>query len=329
MNNTIFLKLYTEGLLSEDSFEKIKLQQTNRLFSLHWEIKTLLYLGVLLLTAGLGVLVYKNIETIGHQIILLFIALIFISSFYYCLKTKLTYSTGRVASPNVIFDYLLILGCLSFIIFIGYLQYQYGIFGNRYGIASFIPMLLLFFSAYYFDHLGVLSMGITNLAAWMGITVTPLQILKANDFNSETIILTGLLLGILLIAAALLSAKKNFKKHFKFTYINFGMHILFISCLAAMFHFENLYLIFFLLLAGISWYFYLKAISERSFYFILVTTLYAYIGVSYLFIRLLDLIDNFGIASLYLGMIYFIGSAIGLVIFLINMNKKIKSHDRV
>ncbi len=329
MNYELFSKWYAEGLLSEDSFQKIKNQQTNRLFSLHWEIKTLLYLGVLLLTGGLGILVYKNIDTIGHQFILLFIALVCVGSFYYCFKRKLPFSTSRVASPNIVIDYLLILGCLSFIIFIGYLQFQYTIFGNHYGLATFIPMLLLFFSAYYFDHLGVLSMGITNLAAWMGIAVTPLQILKANDFNSETIILAGLLLGTLLIAAAILSDKKDLKRHFKFTYTNFGIHILFISCLSAMFHFEHVYFLWFLLLAGISWYFYLKAIADRSFYFMLVSTLYAYIGISYVFIRLLDMMGSFGMASLYFGIIYFIGSAIGLVIFLINMNKKIKANDRI
>ena len=329
MNNELFAKLHAEGLLSEDSFQKIKQHQANRLFSLHWEIKTLLYLGVLLLTGGLGILVYKNIDTIGHQIILLFIALVCIGSFYYCFKSKLPFSTGRVVSPNVFFDYLLLLGCLSFIIFIGYLQYQYNVFGDRYGLASFIPMLLLFFSAYYFDHLGVLSMGITNLAAWMGITVTPLQILKANDFNCGTIILTGFLLGVLLNAAALLTYKKNLKRHFGFTYTNFGMHIIFISCLAALFHFENAYLQWVLFLAIISWYFYLKAMADKSFYFILVTTLYTYIGISYVFIRLLDMMGSFGMGSLYLGIIYFISSAIGLVLFLIKMNKKIKTHDRI
>ena len=57
MNNTLFSKLHDEGMLSEGSFQKIKLRATYDLFSLHWEIKTLLYLGVLLLTGGLGIFV--------------------------------------------------------------------------------------------------------------------------------------------------------------------------------------------------------------------------------------------------------------------------------
>ena len=329
MNNLLFTRLHEEGILSDGSFQKIKQQPSNVLFSLHWEIRTILYLGVLLLTGGLGVLVYKNIDSIGHQAILFFIALVCIGSFYYCFKNKFPFSTQRVAAPNVFFDYLLLLGCLSFIIFIGYLQYQYTVFGNRFGLATFIPMLVLFFTAYYFDHLGVLSMGITNLAAWMGIAVTPLKILEANDFNSDSIILTGLVLGVLLMVAAVFTGKKDLKKHFEFTYTNFGMHVLFISCLAAMFHFEDIYLLWFLLLAGIVWYFLRKALTERSFYMLLITTLYAYIGISYVFIRLLDAMGAFGIGSLYIGIIYFIASGIGLVLFLMNTNKKIKADDRI
>jgi hypothetical protein len=325
MDNSLFSKLHAEGLLSAGSLEKIKQRKADSLFSVHWEIKTLLYLGVLLLTGGLGILVYKHIDTIGHQFILLFIALVCIGSFYYCLKNRVSFSAEKVQSPNVLFDYLLLLGCLSFIIFIGYMQYQYNVFGNRYGLASFIPMLVLFFSAYYFDHLGVLSMGITNLAAWMGITVTPLQILKANDFNSGTIIITGLVLGALLIAAGLFTEHKKIKRHFEFTYTNFGVHILFISALAGMFHFEDIYLLWFVFLAGISLYFYLRAMKGKSFYLLLITTLYAYIALSYVFIRLLDNMGGITESILYIGLIYFIASGIGLVLFLINANKKIKS----
>src|ERR1700733_6710974 len=104
-------------------------------------------------------------------------------------------------------------------------------------------MIVLFFSAYFFDHLGLLSLAITNLAAWLGITVTPMQILQANDFNSNSLIITGLLLGLFIMILSIATHKKNIKKHFAFTYANFGTHILFISCLAAMFNFDRQYLL--------------------------------------------------------------------------------------
>jgi hypothetical protein len=295
------------------------------LLSVHWETKTLLYLGVLLLTSGLGILVYKNIDTIGHQAILFFIALICAGSFFYCIKNKLPFSVNKVEAPNVYFGYVLLLGCLTFISFIGYLQFAYNVFGNRYGLASFFPMLVLFCSAYYFDHLGVLSLAVTNLAAWLGITVTPMQLLKANDFDNSTIIFTGLFLGALLTALAFFTNKKSIKRHFEFTYSNFGMHVLFISCLAALFHFEITYLLWFLLLVALAYLFYRKAIDQKSFYFLLITTLYSYIGISYAVIRLLSAVNSLDMGAIYLGLLYFIGSGIGIVLFLIHTNKKLKS----
>ena len=154
MNIYIFKLLRQEASISDESFEKINAFKQKQLRSVHWEIRTILYLGVLLLTGGLGILVYKNLNTIGHKAILIFIALLCAGSFYYCLKNKLPFSAERVMAPNTYFDYVLLLGCLTFISFIAYLQFAYNVFGSRYGLASFLPMLLLFFSAYYFDHLG-------------------------------------------------------------------------------------------------------------------------------------------------------------------------------
>jgi Predicted membrane protein (DUF2157) len=322
MNIPLFEKLRTEGLINDASFEKIQADPSNKLLSVHWEIRTVLYLGVLLLTGGLGILVYKNIDTIGHQAILAFILAISIGCFAYCVNEKLPFSTGKVAAPNSFFDYIVLLGCLTFIIFIGYIQYQYKIFGDRYGLATFFPMLVLFFSAYYFDHLGVLSLAIANLGAWLGLTVTPLQLLQSNDFNSMTIIITGLLLGTFLIIIEELSSRKNIKKHFALTYANFGTHILFISCIAAVCQSEHHYLWWFLLLIAVAYYVYRKALQQRSFYFITIATIYTYIGLCYVVFQLL--IISAGDNGFNIGSLLFTGSTIGMLFFLREANKKLK-----
>ncbi|HEU4555705.1 MAG TPA: DUF2157 domain-containing protein [Chitinophaga sp.] len=326
MHSNLFERLYTAGLISEDSLRKVKAAAAGKLFSLHAELRITLYLGVLLLSTGLGILVYKHIDTIGHQVVLLFIAAVSAGCFYYCYKKTPPFSFNRVAAPAALSDYLLLLACLTFVSFIAYLQYQYAVFGNHLRLAGFIPLVVLFFSAYYFDHLGVLSLAITNLAAWMGIVVTPLHILRDNDFNSSTLIYTGLALGVLLVAAGEITYYKYIKKHFRFTYVNIGAHVLFIATLAAMFHFERVYYGWFLLLAALAAFFYWYALRQRSFYFMLILTLYGYIGVSDVVLHLLMKMDNSGMGALYLGLIYFIGSAIGLILLLIHLNKKIKQH---
>ena len=326
MNLTIFNRLHEEGLISDQSLERIENAGKAKLFSVHWELRTLLYLGVLLLTGGLGILIYRNIDSIGHQVILASIAVLCAACFVYCERKKLRFSFSKVESPNSIFDYILLLGCLLLLTFLTYLQVQYNTFGDKYGLATFIPMIILFFCAYYFDHLGVLAMAVTNLAAWMGIAITPLKIFRANDFADAQIIFAGLLLGVVLMLMARISTAKKIKPHFCFTYMNFGMNILFVSTLAGMFHFDAFYLLWLLPLAALVYYFYAKAVEMLSFYFILMVTLYAYVGAGYVVTRLI-LNDHFDFYSIVL--MYFIVSAVFMILFLIRMNKKLKSNDRL
>lgn len=326
MKLPVFEKLHSEGLVGDQSWEKVKKLEEKRLFSLHWELKTLLYLGVLLLSSGLGVLIYKNIETIGHRVVLFFIALIFCGCFFYCVRQKLPFSIEKVPAPNPFFDYILLLGCLSFVSFIAYLQFQYGTFGHAYGLATFIPMIVLLFSAYYFDHIGILSLAITNLAAWLGIAVTPMRILADNDFWNERLIYTGILLGLALILTGVLSQARNFKKHFEFTYLNFGVHLFFISSLAGLFS-QRFYGLWFLWIAGIAGLFYRQSLKRQSFYFLVCIFLYAYIAFSYAITRLAIFDSGEGGATLI--SLYFIFSGVGMVYLFIHLNRKRRSHDRL
>lgn len=319
----IFEELHTQNFISQEELDKIKQPQP---VSVHWDILSLLYLGILLVTSALGILVYKNIDTIGHTAIVTTIGILCTASFLYCFKKANAYTHKKVESPNVLFDYILLSACLLSLTLIGYLQFQYNVFGDRWGLVVFIPMVILFFCAYYFDHLGVLSIAITNLAAWLGITVTPLQILQQNDFSETHLIYTGIVLGAALVIFSIITQQKNIKAHFAFTYKNFGAHILFISLLAAMFNYNNIYFLWFLGVIATAYWLFNNAVKENAFYFLVVTVLYAYIAVCYIVMDLLFLIGDIG--SVYLGAIYFIASGIGLIRLLMYYNKKLK-HDAI
>ena len=339
MNISFFEILHKEQLITDEQLSNIQNHEKNAVISLHWELTTILYLGIVLLTAGLGVLAYDNIDSIGHITILGFIGMGTIACFGYCFKHKQPFSFNKISSPNIWFDYILLLGCLLLLTFVGYIQYQYQIFGNRLGFAIFIPMLILFFVAYSFDHLGVLSLAITSLAAWVGISITPLQLLKANDFDNPIIIRTAVILGIFLILVAHFSESKNLKAHFAFTYRNFGMHLFFIACLARLFQKYADYnydtnldthnysvIIYFLLFVLGAFYFYRYAIKSNSYYFMVFTVLYGYVALTDIFFRLIS-VDLFDI--ILPAIFYFIITGIGLILLLIHLNKKFKKNDRL
>jgi len=324
MDILLFTKLAQENLINERELKKVELQKDEPV-SVHWDLRTLLYLGIVLVTTSIGILIYKNIDTIGHEVMLIIIAATCVVCFSYCLKNSKGYSNKKVESPNIWFDYVLLLGCLLLLTFVGYIQFQYNVFGNRWGLAAFIPMVILFITAYYFDHLGVLSLAITNLATWIGISVTPLRILKENDFNDPHIIYAGLVLGVILVVVSFVIQYRNIKAHFAFTYKNFGAHILFVSLLALMFYFENIYLLCFVLLTGVSVLFFRNSLKENSFYFLVVTLLYGYVGLSYVIIELLSM-SGFDMGPVYLVIIYFILSGIGLIRLFIYYNKIFKKN---
>lgn len=326
MEAGFYKKLYDEGLINEETLNKASYRQQNPLFSVHWELKTLLYLGVMLLSTGLGILIYKNIDTIGHQVILAFIALICGGSFAYCIKNKKPFSRERVKSPNSFFDYILLLGCLSLVSFLAYLQFQYEVFGTHYGMATLIPMLILFYVAYEFDHLGILAMAITNLGVYVGVTVNPYSIIAGN-FDNVNLVYTYLLLGLALLAAGYLSLEFNFKKHFKFNYTHFGINLVFIALLIGYFvDFDDSgipgYNLIWLLGVFIAGYFlYVDALKDKSFYFPFLIILYVYVAFSTLAMRLLLVTDS---GILILAPLYFIGTAAGLIVYLSKLNKKLK-----
>jgi hypothetical protein len=327
MNNSTFKKFHAEGLIGDTTLQRIEAYESGKLFSVFRELRTLLYLGVVLLTGGLGILVYKNIDSIGHQAILAFIALVTSGCFFYCFRNKPPFSWQFVKSPTPFFDYILLLGCLCLLIFLGYWQYAYNIFGDAYGLATFIPMVILFATAYYFDHSGVLSLAITNLAAWAGIAITPSMILRSGNFDSPRLIFTGLALGACLLAMGRLTEQRRIKAHFEITYTNFGVHLFFLAALAGLFTFNHIWFLWFLALLGAAFFCYTQAMARRSFYFVVAIILYAYIALCYAVIWLL--VSNNDLSGIYGLFLYFIGSAVGIILLLIRINRQLKAHDRL
>jgi hypothetical protein len=323
MKEKILQTLADEACISWEQVPLIREYEATRPFSLHWELKTILYLGVVLLNAGLGLLIYLNIDTIGHQAVIALIAALCAACFWYADKYKAPFTIYQAQSPSPFFDYVVLLGCFTFLILEGYLQYQYEVFGQKYGLATFIPMILFFFVAYYFDHKGILSMAIAALASWLGIAVTPLDIFESNDFANARIIYTGIVLGTLLCSASFLLAQRNIKKHFSFTYLNFGANILFISCLAGLMALDNAFF-FSGLLAVITAAAINYAKKENSFYFLVMAVLYAYWGISYLIFQ----IEAFRSEAMFW---YFILSCGCILAFLAQYKKilKVQSDDSI
>ncbi|RAJ95841.1 putative membrane protein DUF2157 [Larkinella arboricola] len=311
----VLQELADQQLINDKQRAGIQTVEDHKLFSAHWELRSLLYVGILLFTTGTGWLIYKYIDQIGHTFLIIALSVLCAASFAFAVRYKGTFTRGRSYSRSPFGDYALLLACLLFLSLEGYLQYQYTIFGTRYGLVTFLPAILFLSLAYLFDHRGVLAMGLTALISWIGVTVRPLEFYFKGNLKDMTVLLSALALSIFLMVGALMLDRQRIKPHFTITTLGFAGNLLLVALLAGLFNFENLHLQFALALAvacaGFDWY----ARRERSFLFLLMSTFYGYIGATYLVFHYLHLRDE----ATYL---YWLITGIGVTVYL-SANRKI------
>ena len=314
-----------KGQITSEEFLKIE-ERERRPLSLHSDLNWILYLGIVLISSAVGILIYKNIDTIGHSVLVVILGILIIACFSFCFVKSHGYKHTKIIDNGIWSDYILLAGCLLLLTLIGYLQFQFNVFGNSWGLALFIPAVLLFLIAYYFDHLGVLSLAITTLAAWAGVAVTPMKLLKNNDWNNETIMHTSLILGIFFITIATISKLKKIKAHFAFTYQNFGLHLFYLATVSLILTSDHTYLLWFAVIITCGYFLFKNALAQNSFYLVLVNSLYLYIALCIIVMRLLWAQQH---EPIYTTILYFIISGFGYIFFLIHFNKKLKGYERV
>lgn len=305
----ILHRLTESGTLTAAEAESIAAYERQRPFSLFVELRTALYLGVTLLSTGLGLLIYENLDTLGHQVVVAIIAVLMAGCFAYVWRHRQPYSNTLVQN-HTLFDFVLLLGCLLFLTLEGYLQFAYQAFGTRYGLATAIPAFVFLPLAYRFDHRGVLAMGLTALASWVGLTIAPLDVLTSDQFRQTPLVDIAIGFGVVVMGAALALENRGIKRHFTATYLTLAGNLSLAAALVGWFgeRAPYLYLIILALLcAGFVWY----ARREQSFFFLLMALVYGYIGVTYLFFKILP-DELLGVLGLY----YFVFTCAGIVVVL-------------
>jgi hypothetical protein len=320
--------LLDKNLITENQYQEISAYRNLNIFSLNAELKLFLYLSVLLFTSGIGILIYNNIDSIGHIAILSLLLIVIGICFYYCFKNSKGFQKPETTFEHPVVEYLALAGSILTCIFIGYLQFQYQPFGTNYRFATLIPTIVSFFCAYYFDNKSILTIATTGLAAFVGLSVTPQDLLNnSNFYQDQTLSYSAIVLGVLLILWTIYSSKIQLKTHFNIIYLTFALHIISIATISSLFdYFEyGIWFLFLIVLAASTYYFYkisyeLKAISLYVFMII-----YAYIGINIFLIRILDRINFSDVWELLILIlpIYFIGSIIMFIKLIKKFNKEI------
>lgn len=268
-----------QGKISEDQCAHLAGLSRGEPFSLFLELNVLLYAGVLAFVAGLGWTVSTWSKQLGDVLVLTVLSVILAACFWYCFSRAAAWSAAETPAPSPIFDYVLYLGSLTWSIELAYVQNRFHVLSGQWDLYLLATAGLFFFFAYRFDNRIVLSLGLSSLAGWFGLTISRWPTHQDATYR-EYALLYCLLVGV---GGAVLQ-RLGLKPHFFGTYLNIVANVLFWAVLSGVFIRQGygLWVLALLIACGASlaW-----GLTRWQFVFVAYAAVYGYVGVSSVLIR--------------------------------------------
>ena len=229
--------------------------------------------------AGLGWTVSTWSQQIGDVLVLTILSALFAACLWYCFAHAAAWSAGETPSPNLAYDYLLYLGCLIWTVELTYFEQRFHLLSGQWDDYLLATTGLFFFFAYRFDNRFVLSLALSSLAGWFGLTVSHWPAHPDTAYRQY-----GILYGLLVGAAGAALDRRGLKAHFFGTYLNIAANVLFWALLSGVFgrDGETIWLLGLLAACGASL---IWGLSRRQFAFVAYAAVYGYVGVSAIIAR--------------------------------------------
>ena len=204
------------------------------LVSVRLEIRTLLYLGVLLLTTGVGLFLKLNHDRIGPAVIAAGLGLAAAACFVQVFRRAAPFTWGRAADPGVAFDYVLLLGLLLVASDLAYVEVQFRVFGPDWPYHLLVVSLLCLVAAFRWDSAVALGLALTSFAAWRGVAVNVLRGALGPGRPEETR-WNAIVCGLLFVSLGVALVRVGKKPHFEEVWVNFGLLLLLGGLLSGVF----------------------------------------------------------------------------------------------
>src|ERR1017187_11019645 len=164
-------RLRGEGVLTDTQSGLFGRVARRDLVSVRLEVRSALYMGVLLLTTGVGLFVKENHERIGPAAIGFAIGLAAAACLVWTWRRSAPFRWGEAASSHAAFDYVLLLGALLVATDLADLDTQLELLGPNWPWHLLAVAVFYGFLAYRFDSKMLLSVALASFAAWRGIAV--------------------------------------------------------------------------------------------------------------------------------------------------------------
>jgi hypothetical protein len=276
--------------------------------SVSLELNFLLYAGVLAFVAGLGWTISTWSQQIGDLLILGLLTLILGACFWYCFSRAPAWSVAETPAPTPLFDYVLYLGSLVWCVELAYLEKRFHLLSGQWDLYLLITAVLFFVLAYRFDNRFVLSLALSSLAGWFGLTISHWPSHQDAAYREYALVYCA----VVGIAGAILQ-RLQVKAHFFTTYLNVAANVLFWAILSGVFDSQDNGLWILLLpiacAASLGW-----GLKRRQFAFVAYAAVYGYVGVSYLLLR------NASDGTFIFG--YFVFTAVAMILMLVQVARR-------
>jgi hypothetical protein len=261
--------------------------------SLFLPLNFLLYAGVFALIGGLGWTVQTYAAQLGDVLVVTALTAILAGALWYCFTH----------APTMVLDYVLYLGCLTWSLELAYIETHFHLLSGQWDNYLLATACFFFALAYRFDNRFVLSLALSTLAGWFGITISRLPGTQEPAYRQYAI-----LYGLLVAVAGIALRRFAIKPHFFGTWLNVAANVLLAAVLSGVFERDNYLLWFPLLLVGCGAAL-AYGLAQRQFVFIAYAALYGYIGVSSILIR--------GMSGATAILSYFVVTGIAMLVTLI------------
>ena len=274
----------SQGILTPGQHTLLAARSCNSPFSLYLELNLLLYAGILAFVAGLGWTVTTFSQQLGDVLILTALSAILAACFWYTFSRAPAWFPGEkpakeVPSPNLLFDYVLYLGALVWSLELAYLETRFHLLSGKSNFYLLTTAALYFALAYRFDNRFVLSLALSSLAAWFGLTISHIPSHQDATYRQYAIVYS-----LFIAAAGAITHRRALKPHFFGTYLNIAANVLFWALLSGVFLRQNSALWLLALLAAcaasLAW-----GLARRQFAFVAYAAVYGYIGISSILLR--------------------------------------------
>jgi hypothetical protein len=267
------------GIISPEQHTLLAGLSRGEPLSVFLELNVLLYAGILAFVGGLGWTITTWSQQLGDVLVLAVLSAMLATCFWYCFSRAPAWSPRETPSPSLVFDYVLYLGSLVWSVELAYLENRFHMLSGQWDLYLLVTAGLFFFLAYRFDNRFVLSLGLSALAGWFGLTISHWPSNQDSEYRQYAILYCLLVGG----AGAILQ-RRGLKPHFFGTYLNVAANVLFWALLSGVFQTRG-YAVWLLALlaacgASLAW-----GLARRQFSFVAYAAVYGYVGVSSIWIR--------------------------------------------